>query len=143
MREKPDKYVQEILDGARMDVDDALEAVRAVERGEAPSGSVIIALTGPNSLSSPGVRPVEPEPEEEGVTVAILITHDENSLHATLHSTPEGALAELREYLNDNPVDYQDPLPEDAPRDRIEWAANDRSQFSWSLLEQKVPGDVL
>jgi hypothetical protein len=76
-------------------------------------------------------------------TVTILITHDENALHASVHDTAEEGLEELRQYLNGNPVDYQEPLPKGAPRDKIEWAANDRSQFSWSLLEQKAPGDVL
>lgn len=61
-----------------MDKDDALEAVRAVERGEAPSGSVIIALTGKNSLSSPG--PDKPEPHghhiEERAIVYLKLSED-------------------------------------------------------------------
>lgn len=35
-----------------MDRDEALEKARAVERGELPSGSVILPITGPNSLAS-------------------------------------------------------------------------------------------
>lgn len=37
-----------------MDKNDALEAARAVERGEAPSGAVILKLTGDDSLTTPG-----------------------------------------------------------------------------------------
>lgn len=37
-----------------MDKDEALEAAKAVERGELPSGSVVLAVTGDNSLSHPG-----------------------------------------------------------------------------------------
>lgn len=143
-RQKPDRTVREVLDRATMDKDDALKAVRAVERGEAPSGSVVIALTGPRSLSSPGPDPVEPEPEEEsGPIVVILVTHDENGLYATLHPGPESAVEELRQYLNANPVSYQEPLPEGASRDDIEHAADDRSQFMWDVIAAKVPGDVL
>ena len=37
-----------------MDIDDAMNELRAVERGEAPSGSVTVPITGPNSLLTPG-----------------------------------------------------------------------------------------
>jgi hypothetical protein len=37
-----------------MDKDEALNKARAVERGELPSGSVILPITGPNSLLTPG-----------------------------------------------------------------------------------------
>lgn len=33
------------------------ERARAVETGEAPSGSLVVALTGPASVTSPGARP--------------------------------------------------------------------------------------
>jgi hypothetical protein len=37
-------------------VDEAWEDLRAVERGDKPSGSVIVPITGPNSLTNPGER---------------------------------------------------------------------------------------
>lgn len=50
-----------------MDRDKALEAAQAVERGEAPSGSVILAVTGPNSLHSttPPAHPARPDDDPE------------------------------------------------------------------------------
>lgn len=69
---------------------------------------------------------------------AILVTHDERGLAASLHATVDGALGELREYLNATPVDYQEPLPDDAPREKIEYAADDRSQFAWEVTEVEV-----
>lgn len=65
-----------------MDKDDAIEAARAVERGEAPSGSIIFALTGPNSLASPGPDP-EPEPNNDDAPLRLVIEVDARLLDPT------------------------------------------------------------
>lgn len=44
-----------------MDKDEAMRQALAVERGELPSGSVVVKLTGPNSLTNPGTEPIDTE----------------------------------------------------------------------------------
>lgn len=55
-----------------MDRDEALEAAKAVERGDAPSGDVVIAVTGPNSLHSTTPTPVPGQP----ATIQIVHSRD-------------------------------------------------------------------
>jgi hypothetical protein len=77
-------------------------------------------------------------------TVTILITHDENSLFASLHKDMDAAIEELRQYLNSNPVSYQEQLPDSATREQIEAAAIDRSQFAWDIIDEVgLPGGVV
>ena len=71
--------------------------------------------------------------------IIVLATHDEQGIFASLHRDTTAAYEELRQYLNNNPVDYQDPLMKDASHEQISDAANDRSQFIWGMSEQEVP----
>lgn len=95
----------------RIPVEDALERVRAVERGEAPSGSVILKLTGPASLTDPAPDPEPPyagrlrellrtavadlylageESAETPVLVSTMLEHDEVVLYVDNAADPDG-----------------------------------------------------
>lgn len=68
-----------------------------------------------------------------------LITFDENGSGVTLHRDRPEAFEALRQYLNDDERDYQDPIPEDANTYEITEVADDRSQFAWDIVEVEVP----
>jgi hypothetical protein len=72
-------------------------------------------------------------------TMYVFVTHDENGIASTIHRTEAEAYEALRKHLNDTPVDYQDPLPEDATQVQIEVAADGRAQFAWVIEEHSVP----
>lgn len=64
-----------------MDRDEAIEAAKAVERGEAPSGDVVIKVTGENSLLS--------------TTEFVYM----NAVSKVWHKTPECHVAKRTRYL--------------------------------------------